>query len=182
MSSDAPQHTVRAAHVPNYEGETIANPARSVAQVEVRFPELTEEATGRQYEGILIVFVREDGLILSKIHDRPVTLTAVYLDDGQPVTPHTLQAFNGLAMETISQYDLKDIWQDSRMFALYYESYIASVAARRAYQKQQEATARYDKHIATYFTADESGELSQKVEGVEYLTLDHDGNLVSDDQ
>lgn len=181
MSTDSPQYTIRAAHVPSHPGETIANPSRSLAKVELTFPELTFPEDGREYSGSVILFVREDGNVLGQVQGFAVTFVAHYLDTGARVEDIT--HLEGLAQSILSEYDLPGIWQDSRMNALYYEALLAARRAKQAYAEQQELVALYEGHVNAHYSVDpDGGDIVPKVTDVDYLVVNDDGTIVADEE
>lgn len=175
---------IRAAHVPAAEGEDISNPVRSLAKLELGFSGLRGES-GRPFDGILILHVRDDGMVLGKAHDHPVMLTAIYTDrtEDEPVTAaNDLAVLNKAAEDTVRTLDLASVWADSRMFALYQQALEADVAAQRAIADFNDKHDRYRNHVARHYKPDENGNIDPKEQAVSYIILDENGDAVDDEQ
>lgn len=181
MSADSPQPIIRAAHVPTYDvPNNIEDPSRSLAKVELYFEGLQAPSNGQLYDGALILFIRDDGHILGTTHDHPVTMSGVYQETGEQVGQSDLGVLNEAAQQELRNHDLLGIWQDSRMFALYYEARQASLRAKAAYRLQQRKIGLYEAHVNAFYEQDEDGGLPPKVESIDYILLDEDGNSIPD--
>lgn len=129
----------------------------NLARVELNFTGL-ELPDGLHANGIVTVHIRDDGMVLGKVHDHPITIKA-WFDDDEPVTGDpNIHAFTDAAQHVLRTMDRRGIWQDSRMYALYSvlnESVRAARAANRLYEKR---FLTFEEHLSKHYPPVPEGE------------------------